>query len=155
MCSLHTPKKHTQTTTHTMANRCCNSCHISMVPFWPDVITVEDDHGAVCHLCHHILSPHPLVMPAGCCALHRICCCIVMHCPCVLSSSCPLILLATTDYQPIEIFDPLEGIFEGALQPDGVSQSNQPIVNEEHHYLPAHHCELPVCGFLVKDMVVP
>ena len=61
MCSLHTPRN-TQTTTYTMANHRHQPGHLSMVPFWPDVIAVKDDHGAVCRLCHHIVLPRPLIL---------------------------------------------------------------------------------------------
>ena len=83
--SPHT-KKHTQTTTHTTANRRHHPRHLSMVPFWSDVIAVKDNHGVVCCLCHHIASPRPLVL-----SLRWLCCtCLtsvdVLSCP-VLSSS--------------------------------------------------------------------
>ena len=59
--SPHT-KKHKQTTTHTMDNRCHHPRHLSMVPFWTDVIAVEDNHGVVWRLCRHMVSPRPLVL---------------------------------------------------------------------------------------------
>ena len=111
MCSLHTPRN-TQTTTYTMTNHRHQPSHLSMVPFWPDVIAVKDDHGAVCRLCHHIdlpalssshrtswllcvalyLLPYflplhscPLVALAGCCMSRHICHSIVLPRPPVVS----------------------------------------------------------------------
>ena len=75
-----------------MANCHHHPRHLFMVPFWLDVIAVKD-HGVVCCLCYHIISPHSLVTPGGCCVSHHICHCIIVRCLLVILSSHPLVLL--------------------------------------------------------------
>ena len=69
-----------------MTNRRHHPRHHSVVPFWPDVIAIEDDHGDVCRLCRHIFSPRPLVLLSR--QLRRICLASVpvSSCPALSSS---------------------------------------------------------------------